>query len=140
MNVGYVFETSCWLQTNGLIQLKINKTTERANGGVNIANVGTVPITKSESLRALVEVHDREEFAVGGFLETNKVSVFSEIDLLDRVPSGGYINKLITYPKRKKRSELVLLMRAIVLPVPEVAATKSKDAMPRIRPPKEEMP
>jgi Type II secretory pathway, component PulD len=130
VNVGYVLETSFWLQTNGLIQLRINKTTERANGNVNIANVGTVPITLPDVSLAQLVVHDREIFAIGGFLETNRVSAFSEIARLDDIPGGGYLNKLITYPKRTVRSEIVVVMRATLLPVPEMA-----EPMPRTRPP-----
>jgi type II secretory pathway component GspD/PulD (secretin) len=140
VNEGMTLEITCSLQTNNLIQLEINKTIERANGSVNIANVGTVPITTREDKRAQIVVCQGAVFVIGGFLQTNKVPRFSESALLGHIPGGRYLNKLITYPKRKTRSELVLLMRAILLPTPELAAVRSKDAMPRPRPPEPEVP
>jgi type II secretory pathway component GspD/PulD (secretin) len=140
VNIGTTFEVTCWLPANGLIRMEINRSTETPNGSVNIAHVGEVPITKRDDSRAQTFVRDGEMIAIGGILETNKVSIFSEVDLLDRVPGGGYVNKLLTYPKRTTRSELVILMRAIELPTPELAAVGSKDAMPRPRPPEPELP
>lgn len=134
VNIGTSFEVTCLFPAKDLIHLDINTTTEIANGTVTITNVGEVPVTKREESRAQTFVRDGEVFAIGGILETNKVSIFSEVDLLDRIPGGGYLNKLITYPKHKTRSELVILIRGTMLPTPEVAATQSKDAMPRIRP------
>jgi type II secretory pathway component GspD/PulD (secretin) len=101
---------------------------------------GEVPITRSEASQAQAFLRKGELIAIGGIIETNKVSIFSEIDRLDRIPGGGYFNKLITYPKRKTRSELVLLMRPTVLPTPDVAALRSKDSMPRTRPTEPEVP
>jgi hypothetical protein len=99
-----------------------------------------VPITSSEASRAQAFLRNRELIAIGGMLETNTVSIFSGFDRLDRIPGGGYLNNLITYPKRQTRSELVLLMRVTVLPTPEVAALRSKDSISRTRPTEPELP
>jgi type II secretory pathway component GspD/PulD (secretin) len=140
VNIGTTFEVTCLLPAKDLIQMDINMSRETANGTVTIANVGEVPITMRDDSRAQTFLRNGEVIAVGGCIDTNRVSIFSGIDRLDRIPGGGYLNKLITYPKRNTRNEVILLMRAIVLPTPELAHYRSKDALPRIRPPEPEVP
>jgi general secretion pathway protein D len=139
VNIGTTFDVTCFRSANGLVQLKIDKMTEWANGVVKIANVGEVPITKREDTRAQLIVHPDQILAIGGIFETNKVPLLSEVELFDHVPGGCFLNKLVTYPKHKTRSELVILLRATVLPAPEDANVRSKDAAPWIRPSKPEM-
>jgi type II secretory pathway component GspD/PulD (secretin) len=140
VNLGVTLSMNFSLTNPEKIDIEILKTVESANGFVSIANVGDVPITSRRDSRAQFTLHDGELIAIGGYVETNKTSLFSEAGFLDHVPGGGYLNKLITYPKRKTRSELILLMRTTLLPTPEVAALRSKDSMPRTLPTEPEVP
>jgi len=101
-------------------------------GSVYITNVGDVPITKRNESEAHIAVRDRETIVLGGLIETVREPIFSGIGSFDRIPGvGDFLNKVITYPTRKVSYEIIALIRATMLPVPELPAN---GRMPLVRP------
>ena len=105
--------------TNGSIRLDIRQQVDRYAGTVTIQNVGKVPLTESITARAQLSLPDRDTGLLGGAVHTERVSVFREVKWLKHIPwIGPAVNSVIRSPKRSERSELVLLVRPILLPPP----------------------
>jgi len=116
---------------DGVFLTNVRQAVDVVTGSVYIANVGDVEITKRNESQAFIAVRDRETIVLGGLIETVKTPIFSEISSFERIPwVGNFLNKLITYPTRKVRYELIMLIRPMMLPAPELAA---KARLPFVR-------
>jgi type II secretory pathway component GspD/PulD (secretin) len=129
---GSAIDLTCSITKEGLFLTDIHQESHIFAGNVYIANVGQVPITKKIESQAHITVRDRETIVLGGLIETVKTPIFSEISSFERIPwVGNFLNKLVTYPTRRVRYELIMLIRPMMLPVPELTA---KSRLPLVRP------
>ncbi|MPN28080.1 hypothetical protein SDC9_175519 [bioreactor metagenome] len=114
--------------------MDITQSIQSANGSVNIANVGDVPITSEKEATAKVAVRDRDTIMLGGLIETTKSKTASGVPYLKDIPLLGYLFRSAS--NREIRNELIVLIRPTVLPTPEIAALTAKaekEKMPGVR-------
>jgi len=134
VNIGVTLEVTPLINPDGLVVMDIHQTIESANGSVNIANVGDVPVTSRKEAAAKVSVRDHDTIILGGLIETSKTKSDSGVPFLKDVPMLGYLFRSTS--DSEVRNELIVLIRPTVLPTPEVAALTAraeKDKMPGVR-------
>jgi general secretion pathway protein D len=134
VNIGVTLEVTPLINPDGLVVMDIHQTIESANGSVNIANVGDVPITSRKEAAAKVSVRDHDTIILGGLIETSKTKTASGVPFLKDVPMLGYLFR--SSSDSEVRNELIVLIRPTVLPTPEVAALTAraeKNKMPGVR-------
>jgi general secretion pathway protein D len=134
VNIGVTLEVTPLINHDGLVVMDIHQTIESANGSVNIANVGDVPVTSRKEAAAKVSVRDHDTIILGGLIETSKTKTDSGVPFLKDVPMLGYLFRSTS--DSEVRNELIVLIRPTVLPTPEVAALTAraeKDKMPGVR-------
>jgi hypothetical protein len=112
------------MDPTGAVVVSLRQTVERVSGTVVLANVGTVPVVSSNSATCSITVKPGELVLLGGWVETNRAPIFTEVDFLEKVPLvggcvNGYVNRLVTLPKRSTREEIITLLRARLLPIDE---------------------
>jgi general secretion pathway protein D len=117
---GVALEVTCMLTTDGVVLTEIKQEVDSVAGTVTITNVGDVPVVTNRNSEALVALHDREIIMLGGYIEKVRTPLFPAIQRLDRAPRvRGFLNSLITSPKRTTYYQLMVLIRPTVLPAPE---------------------
>jgi general secretion pathway protein D len=134
VNIGVTLEVTPLINPDGLVVMDIHQTIESANGSVNIANVGDVPVTSRKEAAAKVSVRDHDTIILGGLIETSKTKTASGVPFLKDVPMLGYLFR--SSSANEVRNELIVLIRPTVLPTPEVAsltARAEKDKMPGVK-------
>jgi general secretion pathway protein D len=134
VNIGVTLEVTPLINPDGLVVMDIHQTIESANGSVNIANVGDVPVTSRKEAAAKVSVRDHDTIILGGLIETSKTKTASGVPFLKDVPMLGYLFR--SSSDSEVRNELIVLIRPTVLPTPEVAsltARAEKDKMPGVK-------
>lgn len=134
VNIGVTLEVTPLINPDGLVVMDIHQTIESANGSVNIANVGDVPITSRKEAAAKVSVRDHDTIILGGLIETSKTKSGSGVPFLMDIPLLGYLFR--SNSDKETRNELIVLIRPTVLPTPEVAALTArseKDKMPGVK-------
>ena len=134
VNIGVTLEVTPLINPDGLVVMDIHQTIESANGSVNIANVGDVPITSRKEAAAKVSVRDHDTIILGGLIETSKTKSGSGVPFLMDIPLLGYLFR--SNSDKEVRNELIVLIRPTVLPTPEVAALTArseKDKMPGVK-------
>ena len=134
VNIGVTLEVTPLINPDGLVVMDIHQTIESANGSVNIANVGDVPVTSRKEAAAKVSVRDHDTIILGGLIETSKTKTDSGVPFLKDVPMLGYLFRSTS--DSEIRNELIVLIRPTVLPTPEVAALTAraeKDKMPGVK-------
>lgn len=134
VNIGVTLEVTPLINPDGLVVMDIHQTIESANGSVNIANVGDVPVTSRKEAAAKVSVRDHDTIILGGLIETSKTKTDSGVPFLKDVPMLGYLFRSTS--DSEVRNELIVLIRPTVLPTPEVAALTAraeKDKMPGVK-------
>lgn len=116
---GITLEVLPTFPTNGSVVLDIRQQVDRFAGMVTVRNVGEVPVTESVTAQAHLALPDRATGLLGGAVRTERVSRFNEVKWVNHIPwIGRAVNSLIRSPKRSVRSELVLLVRPVLLPQP----------------------
>jgi general secretion pathway protein D len=134
LQIGVTLDVTPLINPDGLVVMDIHQTIESANGSVNIANVGDVPITSRKEAQAKVAVRDHDTIILGGLIETSKTKSASGVPFLMDIPMLGYLFR--TTHDSEVRNELIVMIRPTVLPTPEVAAmaaTAEKSKMPLTR-------
>jgi general secretion pathway protein D len=134
LQIGVRLEVTPLINPDGLVVMDIAQDIESAEGTVNIANVGDVPITSQKQATAKVAVRDRDTIILGGLIETSKTKSASGVPFLKDIPLLGYLFRASS--DTDDRNELMVLIRPTVLPTPEVAALAAKsekDKMPGVR-------
>lgn len=134
IQIGVTLDVTPLINPDGLVVMDIHQKIESANGSVNIANVGDVPVTSQKDAVAKVAVRDRDTIMLGGLIETTKSKTSSGVPYLKDVPLLGYLFRSAS--NREIRNELIVLIRPTVLPTPEIAALTAKsekEKMPGVR-------
>jgi general secretion pathway protein D len=134
VQIGVTLDVTPLINPDGLVVMDIHQTIESANGEVQIANIGAVPITSRKEAQAKVAVRDHDTIILGGLIETSKSRSASGVPFLKDLPLLGVLFRQST--DKEVRNELIVLIRPTVLPTPEVAALTAraeKEKMPGIR-------
>jgi general secretion pathway protein D len=134
IQIGVTLEVTPLINPDGLVVMDIHQKIESANGSVNIANVGDVPVTSQKDAVAKVAVRDRDTIMLGGLIETSKSKTASGVPYLKDIPVLGYLFR--SSSSKEIRNEMIVLIRPTVLPTPEIAALTArseKAKMPGIR-------
>ncbi len=132
--IGVTLTVTPLINPDGLVVMEISQDIQSANGFVNIANVGDVPITSQKSAQAKVSVRDRDTIILGGLIENSKSRTRSGVPFLSNIPLVGFF--FSANSNKDRRNELIVMIRPTVLPTPEVAAVTARaerDSMPLIR-------
>lgn len=109
---------TCSVTTNGSFLVDLVQEVEVPAGSVTLHDVGDVPVTTCNKLRASVTLGSSETLLLGGCITAIKTPVLSRLAALDKIPKvGDYLNKLITYPIRKTNVERIVLIRPTVLSI-----------------------
>lgn len=128
LRTGITLEVLPVFTADGSVLLDIKQQLDRVTGVVTIQNVGDVPVTEATKAQAKLEIKDRATMLLGGLTSTNRESIFHEVGWVKRIPwIGGTLNHVILSPKHSVRSELVLLIRPVMLPA-EIATRQSEGA------------
>lgn len=131
---GVSLDLTCGIVGDDFILTDIKQRVDEFAVDVNIQNVGSVPTYNSRTSEGHIGVRKGEVIALN-VIENVKESVFSEVPALEKVPLAGHLlNRIITNPTHTKRYELMVLIRPIILPTPEIqAALTRRDRMPSIK-------
>lgn len=122
--IGVTLTVTPLINPDGLVVMEISQDIQSANGFVNIANVGDVPITSQKSAQAKVSVRDRDTIILGGLIETSKSRTRSGVPILSDIPVLGFF--FSANSTKERRNELIVMIRPTVLPTPEVAALTAR--------------
>ena len=120
LEFGITLEVTPYLKRDGFVELDIRDKIDQLGGFVVVVNVGPVPLTSSREARAKVTVRDRETILLGGLIEKNKTQSTAGIPLLKDIPALGRLFRRSS--PGLLRNELMILIRATLLPDEEVAA------------------
>ena len=124
MQFGVTLNVTPWVKPDGLVVMDLQQQIDWVSGSVAITNIGNVPITSSKTASTTVAVRDHDTIILGGLLETNKTETHSGVPVLKNIPLLGPLFRRTT--KTNALSELIVLIRPTVLPIPEVAALAAK--------------
>ena len=121
--LGVTFKLIGSIPADGLVLEGIQQQAEICAGNTEITGVGSVPIVTNRASLVKVVLGEGQTVLLGGFIEASKARIFSEIDQLSRFPPiGNLINRVITYPKRTKYAELVVVIKSTLLLSPRAPA------------------
>jgi general secretion pathway protein D len=140
MPIGVSIDVTPLINVEGLVVMDINARIDSVAGTVDIANVGSVPITSSKEAQSSVAVRDRDTIMLGGLIENDSSSTGSGVPFLKDIPLLGYLFRNST--RNQTRNEMILLIRPTVLPTPEIAAQNTaaeKARLPGVRQAEREM-
>jgi general secretion pathway protein D len=119
LRTGVTAEVTSVLMANNLILVGLEEAIDSVTGVVTITNVGEVPVTSRRTAQTGLTIRDGETIALAGYIETQITPLFSEVAQLKRFGRvGDFLNRLITFPKRRSRHELAILLRPTVLSSP----------------------
>ena len=121
------FEITPYAEPDGLIQLDIQPKLNSSPDSVKTAKVSTPPITTSGKPLVTVTVRNRQTIVVGGLIE--KTKTWAGIPLLRDIPGlGTLFGRSLAHPLR---NEVVVLIRATLLPSEELAALQTPAVITR---------
>jgi general secretion pathway protein D len=134
LQVGICLNVTPFINQDGLVVMTIEQTIDELDGTTTIQNVGEVPNTKKSTLTAEIAVRDKEAIILGGIINNSDDKNKSGVPLLKDIPVIGHL--FTSSSSRKRRQELIVLMRPTVLRTPELAALQvdvEKQRLPGVR-------
>jgi general secretion pathway protein D len=134
LQVGIGLNVTPFINQDGLVVMTIEQTIDELDGTTTIQNVGEVPNTKKSTLTAEIAVRDKEAIILGGIINNSDDKNKSGVPLLKDIPVIGHL--FTSSSSRKRRQELIVLMRPTVLRTPELAALQvdvEKQRLPGVR-------
>jgi len=120
LRVGIQLNVTPFINPDGLVLMQIDQAIEELGEDVEIENVGKVPKTKSRTLTAEIAVRDGESIILGGYIRSFGTKSHAGVPLLKDIPLLGALFR--SNSSQNDRSELMVLMRPIVLRTPELAS------------------
>jgi len=133
LRVGITLNVLPLINPEGLVVMDISQNIEQITASVPIDG-NPVPTTSSRSAAAKVAVRDGEAVMLGGLISTSRDVSKSGVPFLKDIPGLGYLFRSTT--ENKKRVELIVLLRPLVLPTPEAAsimAQNERETLPGIK-------
>ncbi|MEJ5238790.1 MAG: secretin N-terminal domain-containing protein [Limisphaera sp.] len=130
LRVGIQLSVTPFINADGLVLMQIDQAIDELGDEVEIAGGGKVPKTRSRTLSAEVAVRNGESVLLGGYIRSAGSESHAGVPLLKDIPLLGYLFR--SNDRSRDRSELMVLMRPIVLMDPEEAAKLSTEERLRL--------
>lgn len=130
LRVGIQLSVTPFINADGLVLMQIDQAIDELGDEVEIAGGGKVPKTRSRTLSAEVAVRNGESVLLGGYIRSSGSESHAGVPLLKDIPLLGYLFR--SNDRSRDRSELMVLMRPIVLMDPEEAAKLSTEERLRL--------
>jgi general secretion pathway protein D len=130
LRVGIQLSVTPFINADGLVLMQIDQAIDELGDEVEIAGGGKVPKTRSRTLSAEVAVRNGESILLGGYIRSSGTESHAGVPILKDIPLLGYLFR--SNDRSRDRSELMVLMRPIVLMDPEEAARLSAEERQRL--------
>jgi general secretion pathway protein D len=130
LRVGIQLSVTPFINADGLVLMQIDQAIDELGDEVEIAGGGKVPKTRSRTLSAEVAVRNGESVLLGGYIRSSGTESHAGVPILKDIPLLGYLFR--SNDRSRDRSELMVLMRPIVLMDPEEAARLSAEERQRL--------
>jgi general secretion pathway protein D len=133
IDVGISLSVTPYITPEGLVVMEIQQEASQKGGDV-IIDGNPNPIVNKRTAEATLTVKDGQSIMMGGFITDRKSNSKSGVPVLKDIPVLGALFRSKT--KSNDRSELIVLLKATVLPSPEKAAelaTRERSELPGIR-------
>jgi len=130
LRVGIQLSVTPFINADGLVLMQIDQAIDELGDEVEIAGGGKVPKTRSRTLSAEVAVRNGESILLGGYIRSSGTESHAGVPILKDIPLLGYLFR--SNDRSRDRSELMVLMRPIVLMDPEEAARLSAEERRRL--------
>lgn len=133
IDVGVTLSVTPFITPEGLVVMEIQQEANQKGGDV-IIDGNPNPIVNKRTAEATLTVKDGQTIMMGGFITDRKSKNKSGVPVLKDIPLLGALFR--SHNNSNDRSELIVLMRATVLPSPERAAevaTREKSILPGIQ-------
>jgi len=129
-DVSTILNVTPYITPDGLVVMEIDQTISEVTGFTEMPNAGKAPNTTSRSTSTTVSVRSGDTVILGGYIRTQKSRSKSGIPLLKDIPVMGALFRSTS--RDTKRSELVVMLRPIVLSSPEEAARLADEETQRL--------
>lgn len=129
-DVSTILNVTPYITPDGLVVMEIDQTISEVTGFTEMPNAGKAPNTTSRSTSTTVSVRSGDTVILGGYIRTQKSRSRSGIPLLKDIPVMGAL--FGSTSRDTKRSELVVMLRPIVLASPEEAARLADEETQRL--------
>ncbi|MCS7089730.1 MAG: secretin N-terminal domain-containing protein [Verrucomicrobiota bacterium] len=130
LRVGIQLSVTPFINADGLVLMQIDQSIDELGDEVEIAGGGKVPKTRSRTLSAEVAVRNGESILLGGYIRSSGTESHAGVPVLKDIPLLGYLFR--SNDRSRDRSELMVLMRPVVLMDPEEAARLSAEERQRL--------
>jgi general secretion pathway protein D len=133
LDVGVTLSVTPFITPEGMVVMEIMQEANQKGGDVMIDG-NPNPIVSKRTAEATLTVKDGQTIMMGGFITEHKSRSKSGVPVLKDIPLFGALFR--SKNDSSDRSELIVLMKATVLPSPEKAAevaSQEKDLLPGIR-------
>lgn len=130
LRVGIQLSVTPFINADGLVLMQIDQAIDELGDEVEIAGGGKVPKTRSRTLSAEVAVRNGESILLGGYIRSAGTESHAGVPVLKDIPLLGYLFR--SNDRSRDRSELMVLMRPVVLMDPEEAARLSAEERHRL--------
>jgi general secretion pathway protein D len=134
LEVGISLEVTPYITPDDLVVMEVHQTVDEISGATAIAGVGDVPNTTKREATSTVSVRNGDTILLGGFIRTKKERNKSGVPYLKDIPLLGNLFRSRT--DKHDRSELLVLLRPVILPTPQqaaLAATEERHRLPGVR-------
>ncbi|MCX8107479.1 MAG: hypothetical protein N3G20_01600, partial [Verrucomicrobiae bacterium] len=129
-DVSTVLSVTPYITPDGLVVMEIDQTISEVTGFTEMPNAGKAPNTTSRSTSTTVSVRSGDTVILGGYIRTQKSRSRSGIPLLKDIPVMGALFRSTS--SDTKRSELIVMLRPVVLSSPEEAARLADEETQRL--------
>jgi len=131
--IGLNLTVTPFITPEGLVVMDIAQDFDSRGADV-VIDGNPVPIINKRSVTSLLTVRNTETIILGGFISDNKSNSKSGVPFLKDIPLLGALFR--TKDVGSTRSEIIVLIRATILPTPEMAAyvaRQERDRLPGIK-------
>jgi general secretion pathway protein D len=118
-SVGFNLSVTPFITPEGLVVMEIAQSFDTRGADVLIDG-NPIPIINNRTADATLTLRDGDTIMMGGFITENKSKNKSGVPILKDIPGLGALFRSKT--RSSNRKELIVLLRATVLPTPESAA------------------
>ncbi len=124
LQVGVELDVTPYITPDGLVVMDIQQTLQDISGYTAITGVGNIPNTTLRTAQSTVSVQNGDTIILGGFIKTSKNITRTGVPILMDIPILGSLFSSTSHDN--ERSELIVLLRPIVLTTPHEAAELAK--------------
>ena len=125
VDIGITLDILPLINPDGLVILEIEQTTESFRGFEEFGELRAPRTTRREA-SSKIAVNNGQTIILGGLINNTKDNIDTGVPILRKVPVLKHLFKQNT--KNNARSELILMLRPIVLETPEIAEARTEEA------------